>query len=388
MATSPNSPEANWNPSTSSAAASRARISASQESAKASKALAQVFGLNSPALLGSLDLDTCSLKTFQVCLFTMQCDEWSESWPDYSMWDLLYVYELRTSGPPTCENEFSLWPAAVVGDHWTPSTDESAQRETAKHNLRGTAITWPTPNTRDAASAARHTTETGIMHPGTTLTDAIRMWPTARAEDGESCGNHPGAVDSLTGATKNWKTPHGMSNQWRTPNTRDHHLQGPRLDAEQRQITLCDQAEKMWPTPNVPNGGRTSNTSNYREDGSKQQVDLGAVAKMWQTPGTDSFRSCGGDRKDEMGLDQQARFFPTPASTDYRTPNTKPYNERKGKTKGEQLPNFVEHCLPSPLAPQTPDGLPSSPHGQTSRRRLNCRFVEWLLGFPIGWTEI
>jgi hypothetical protein len=29
-----------------------------------------------------------------------------------------------------------------------------------------------------------------------------------------------------------------------------------------------------WAAPNVPNGGRTTNTSNYREDGSKRQVDL------------------------------------------------------------------------------------------------------------------
>lgn len=35
---------------------------------------------------------------------------------------------------------------------------------------------------------------------------------------------------------------------------------------------------------------------------------------QWQTPATDSFRSRGGDRKDEMGLDQQARLWPTPAA--------------------------------------------------------------------------
>lgn len=35
----------------------------------------------------------------------------------------------------------------------------------------------------------------------------------------------------------------------------------------------------------------------------------------WQTPATDSFRSRGGDRKDEMGLDQQARtHWPTPTT--------------------------------------------------------------------------
>ena len=42
----------------------------------------------------------------------------------------------------------------------------------------------PTPVTTDARSAARHTTSTGVMHSGTTLTDAVRsLLPTPRATD-------------------------------------------------------------------------------------------------------------------------------------------------------------------------------------------------------------
>jgi hypothetical protein len=33
---------------------------------------------------------------------------------------------------------------------------------------------------------------------------ASSSWPTARAEDSECCGNHPGVQDSLGGATRNW----------------------------------------------------------------------------------------------------------------------------------------------------------------------------------------
>jgi hypothetical protein len=42
----------------------------------------------------------------------------------------------------------------------------------------------------------------------------------------------------------------------------------------------------------------------------------------WQTPQTDSFRSRGLERRDEMGLDQQARFWATP-NTPSGGPNTK-----------------------------------------------------------------
>jgi hypothetical protein len=53
--------------------------------------------------------------------------------------------------------------------------------------------------------------------------------------------------------------------------------------------------------------------------------------------------------------------FPTPAARDYRHPNAKSFEERGGGKKGEQLPNSV--------------GGP-----------LNPTFVEWLMGWPLGWT--
>jgi DNA (cytosine-5)-methyltransferase 1 len=101
-----------------------------------------------------------------------------------------------------------------------------------------------------------------------------------------------------------------------------------------------------------------------------------------------AYRAC--ERKDEPGLDQQARMFPTPAARDYRTPNKTAYSERGGGAKGEQLQNFVEHHLDlnSPPVRPTLDGQKSSEPSPHSRRRLNPRFVEWLMGFPIGWTEL
>jgi hypothetical protein len=74
---------------------------------------------------------------------------------------------------------------------------------------------------------------------------------------------------------------------------------------------------------------------------------------MWQTPATDSFRSRGGDRKDEMGLDQEARNFHF---------------------------SHLDQETPKP-------GSESSPNAPTSRRRLNPNFVDWLMGLPPGWTD-
>lgn len=60
---------------------------------------------------------------------------------------------------------------------------------------------------------------------------------------------------------------------------------------------------------------------------------------------------------------QEAKMFPAPANRDYRSPNAKPYSARGGGKKGEQLPNVIG--------------------GQ-----LNPTWVEWLMGYPRGWTAL
>jgi hypothetical protein len=238
-------------------------------------------------------------------------------------------------------------------------------------------------------------------------------------------------------------------------------------------------------------------------------IDLNDQATLWQAPATDSFRSRGGDRKDEMGLDQQARLmwgtptagddnstaterpsrqatnrtteylsrqsltwptpaasvandgesvetwearrqrnlltgnngngmgtpltiaatahFPTPAQRDYRDANAKPYSERGGGSKGEQLQNFIAHSFLQGQPTET-RGPRSFPPARTLRRlsrastcsvstrllldtwtyrwwaarakrsarpfvrpslrkRLNSRFVDSLMSWPAGWSD-
>lgn len=68
--------------------------------------------------------------------------------------------------------------APIRTDATIPTTADS--RETAAtlptdgDGIRRSMSLWPTPQTTDANAAARHTTTTGIMHSGTTLTDATR----------------------------------------------------------------------------------------------------------------------------------------------------------------------------------------------------------------------
>ncbi len=150
-------------------------------------------------------------------------------------------------------------------------------------------------------------------------------WPTARAEDSESCGNHLGATDSLTGMTPSANDETGKQY------TRDGG------DPNKPRLSLSGQAMlERWPTPDTNPNGRY-NTSpgpagarptiayaamlrEARRPGA--QVSVSMQARIWQTPNTDSFRSRGGDRKDEMGLDQQSRFWATPQAHDVKNVNS------------------------------------------------------------------
>lgn len=133
-----------------------------------------------------------------------------------------------------------------------------------------------------------------------------------------------------------------------------------------------------------------------------------------------------------MPLTAAAKDWPTPASRDWRAPNSQDSQDSQDKrnadsARGQQLPNFVEHVLaetwgtPSTMdargrtytrdggrkgeerpalagqaeslscqsIPQVPgsasDGPPSSPTSPSSLR-LSPEFVEWLMGWPPGWT--
>ena len=91
----------------------------------------------------------------------------------------------------------------------------------------------------------------------------------------------------------------------------------------------------LWPTPNVPNGGRTMSPQDALNKGrtakGKRQVGLENAVKFWPTP------TCQ-DAKNNGAPSQMER-------------NTKPLNAEVGGA-------------------------------------LNPEWVEWLMGYPVGWTDL
>jgi DNA (cytosine-5)-methyltransferase 1 len=76
-----------------------------------------------------------------------------------------------------------------------------------------------------------------------------------------------------------------------------------------------------------------------------------------------NYNKAGLSKKSGDGLATWVKRWPTPAARDFRYPNKKTYQERGGGKKGQQRPEAV--------------GGP-----------LNPTWVEWLMGLPIGHTEL
>jgi len=102
-----------------------------------------------------------------------------------------------------------------------------------------------------------------------------------------------------------------------------------------------------WPTPNVPNGGRSGSGEMYRKDGSKRQISCEEAAKMagWPTPGEDNANNAYGHK-----------------GTDY-----------------SDLPTTAQMASGQPPS--------SSPAATAKPAALNPAFSRWLQGYPVGWCQ-
>lgn len=104
------------------------------------------------------------------------------------------------SGPSSVD-----WPDSGMMRGGICSARKSAEPRTAVEGSSWSRNEYPTPY-------GTSQNEGQVPHPRPSaatpsLETWSKGWPSPRSEDSESCGNHPGAQDSLTGVTKEWPTP-------------------------------------------------------------------------------------------------------------------------------------------------------------------------------------
>jgi len=205
------------------------------------------------------------------------------------------------------------------------------------------------------------------MHPGTMLTDAVRQWPTP-----------PSARD--------FKDSPGMSPM--------------RPDGSRMRDDQLPRAAQLWswPTPAARDyKGENAAVHLERSTGAKHLDQLpNFVAHLWATPRAEDSEQCGNYPGANDSLTGQTRLWPTPAATPYGSSQNGcngiggEHERPSANTPGLER---MSHSFLPLLATSTSGGL-SSPAGQTSlppsptRAKLNPRFVEYLMGLPIGWTAL
>ena len=174
------------------------------------------------------------------------------------------------------------------------------------------------------------------------------------------------------------------SSSWPTVAAANARQMGGRVTRNRKQGENLHDAAKNWPTPMVAEveqgPSHQSKTRTRSERGGGMGPTLATMASQdWQTPATDSFRSRGGDRKDEMGLDQQARSedWATPAASlmGYET-NPEVWNARGMKLQERGLPKQGKNLGMQSQAWSTPaardwKGENSTHHTETATGRAH-----------------
>lgn len=152
-----------------------------------------------------------------------------------------------------------------------------------------------------------------------------------------------------------WRTPH--ANNWKNPSTMEERIGGGHT------LNLQDQV-RWWPTPTT--GDYYTRQTRYAQGGFPL-----TMAVLWPTP-TATERSGNNPVTGRgAGLSKAVKLWPTPRSAEWKGSGPKGSKSQKYRLQKRYL-----------------DGTVLEEEPGMSGGKLNPRWVEWLMGFPLGWTDI
>lgn len=306
----------------------------------------------------------------------MRQQSWQRAWNKTPWIKRLYgrIYE-----PSMANRGVASWIASLRAIHVSPLALQASSSATKTQDTSGQmSFAWCEKSTRPCASSK--TSQDIYDWDSNKSTMTFEAWVTALRQacslrrksvhliNGSDCSSWPTARVSSANAPCQSEIAKGDPRRrlevsvvtWATPNTMDH-LPPRSPEAMERMLG--------------PEGARAGRTrpSNLRE-----QI-------MWLTPRAqeteekqETFLKRNGDRTGRCfgSLSAQAKVWPTVTTQDAKN-NAGPSQFRRN-TK----PLNVEACLHSRSSPQG-----QQENGTESQKVLNPQFVEWLMGWPIGWTE-
>ena len=171
----------------------------------------------------------------------------------------------------------------------------------------------------------------------------------------------------------------------------------------------------LWPTPTSMNGGEKVAPSH--KDGSHGWNTGAAVqdslsdnpTKLWPTPTVHgNYNKKGISKKSGDGLATAVnRMWPTATARDWRSGKTSEKTMNRNSRPLNEVVVSEEKMWPTPMAHEARLGYQDRSRGKKGTQeslttkvinnlggrksvsgQLNPAWVEWLMGFPIGWTEL
>jgi hypothetical protein len=271
------------------------------------------------------------------------------------------------------------------------SANEASRKEILANNPKGrlevSAQLWLTPRAQETTEKQKSFLKR--MNDRTekcfgSLTAQSTLWPTAIA------------TDSLV---QRARPPEKMirkdgRNVLRTPSLAETVLQPEGFPYTKQDLAKAKSgkryrvAKAQWPTPRAQEPGSTS---------SDHGISLTEASKIWPTP-----RTCSGKRSSGLNRTEMVNAWATPQAHDatqgnpervgrfgtkaggrnltdesvaWATPTTRDWKD------GSATADVKTNCL---LGRQAPRSMKS---GNVFPLTLNPLFVEWLMGWPIGWTD-
>jgi len=272
------------------------------------------------------------------------------------------------------------FPTPTVYDATGHGSPRAEQKDGSRHavSLHHLAAGWPTPmagtnRTSRKAQEERPTSGPSRGGPSFGLADVVEKrenFPTPTASDASGGPGNSGREggDNLRTAIAKFPTPTVMD----AAGFRGSMMEGRTSENHGRTLTgkVLEGEGQHWPTPRAKDWkgadpAREENRSGKRHAGDDLST---AVDKreMWPTPMSADANGVGGVASRSAGRQTMLHH----AVKSYPTPMAGPTDPRDGGGAGGVA-----------LATVATDN-PDAPRGQ-----LNPDWVEWLMGWPVGWTS-
>lgn len=337
-----------------------------------------IFGLNVGGCCASYDPERLCLKTSQDFLLPMEegfSTEFYRTFTDAGMMRNGKLYRLRKWALLTCVKGFGSFVTKIIaggGHHYwrTPYENMKMHLEAGKplnlndqlnaiskgliHSPRAFDCTNAMP--KEVCSTGKTIKSSSGRSGGISLNAYARLLPTPRANSGKSpCIHGQGGLDLQT-AVKLWPTPTVNGN---------NNVKGSSPKSGDGLSTAVKR--EHWPTPTAFDWNTA--VKDRTVPGSKTyKGNLKETVQMWATPTTN-------DAKNSLTESQRGRGTLTAHIVEnmYPTPTT-PRPHDSENTAGKYMPGQKQKDLTYEVAREG---------GQ-----LNPDWVEALMGYPLGWTDI